>query len=162
MFDAVPLKVWLLLLIGAIGWMPARYILRHVGRSPSKRDITQPAEDFSWRSRGALAKNVAILIGLAALTVFIFTPTAAEFARSPSFMPILLVCFGAVALWSVAVSLMKGKIEPFARGVSWQFRREEHPKRFWASAGWNMLLGGIMFVFGAQMLIDAPVQARKR
>ncbi|MBC3941266.1 tetratricopeptide repeat protein [Sphingomonas albertensis] len=159
MFDAVPVKVWLLLLIGAIAWMPARYVLRHVVWSPSRRDITQSAEDLSWRSPGAFIKNSAILIGLAALAIFIFTDAAAEFARSPSFMPILLVGFAALALWSVVKGVMTGSVEPMVRGASWRFDRTEQPKRYWASMTWNALLAAFMLVFGMQSLVDAPVQA---
>jgi len=159
MFEAVPVKAWLLLVIGVMAWTPARYVFRHVARSPSRHDITQPAEDLGWRSPGALARNVAILIGLAALAVFIFTPVAADFAQSPSFMPVLAISFGGFALWSAVKSLMTGSVEPMVRGASWHFERAEQPKRFWASLGWNVLLGGLMIVFGAQMLVDAPVQA---
>ena len=159
MFDAVPGRVWLLLLIGAIAWMPARYVLRHLAWSPSRRDITQPAEDLTWRSPTALTKNSAILIGLAALAMFIFTDAAAEFARSPSFMPIMLVGLGVFALCSVGKGLLTGSVEPMVRGTSWRFARAEQPKRYWASMAWNVLLGGFMLLFGVQSFIDAPVQA---
>jgi tetratricopeptide (TPR) repeat protein len=159
MFDAVPVRVWLLLLIGVIAWMPARYVVRHLTWSPSRRDITRPSEDLRWRSPTELTKNSAILIGLAALAVFIFTEAAAEFARSPSFMPILLVGLGVFALCSVGKGLLTGSVEPMVRGTSWQFARAEQPKRYWASMAWNVLLGGFMLVFGVQSFIDAPVQA---
>jgi len=159
MFDAVPGRVWLLLLIGAIAWMPARYVLRHLAWSPSRRDITQPAEDLTWRSPTALTKNSAILIGLAALAMFIFTDAAGEFARSPSFMPIMLVGLGVFALCSVGKGLLTGSVEPMVRGTSWRFARAEQPKRYWASMAWNVLLGGFMLLFGVQSFIDAPVQA---
>ena len=67
MFNDVPVRFWLLLLIAAIAWAPARYVYRHVRRSPSQRDITQLVEDPNWRSSGALTTNVAILAGLAVL-----------------------------------------------------------------------------------------------
>jgi len=159
MFDAVPGRVWLLLLIGAIAWMPARYVLRHLAWSPSRRDITQPVEDLTWRSPTALTKNSAILIGLAALAMFIFTDAAGEFARSPSFMPIMLVGLGVFALCSVGKGLLTGSVEPMVRGTSWRFARAEQPKRYWASMAWNVLLGGFMLLFGVQSFIDAPVQA---
>ena len=159
MFDAVPVKVWLLFLIGAIAWMPVRYVFRHVAWSPFRRDITLPSEDLSWRSSGALTKNAAILIGLAAIGIFIFTDTAAKFARSPSFMPILLIGLSAISLRSVAQGLMTGSVEPMVRGPSWRFARAEQPTRYWAAMAWNVLLGGFMLVFGVQSLIEAPVQA---
>lgn len=159
MFDAVPARYWLLLLIAIIGFAPARYVYRHVTRSPSRRDITQPQEDLTWRSPRTLAVNVAILVGLAALAVFIFTPAAAEFARSPSFVPILMIGLGGFALWSVISGYMSGTIEPMVRGASWKFDRAEQPKRYWASMSWNGLLGIGLLFFSGQLLVDAPMQA---
>lgn len=106
-----------------------------------------------------MTKNSAILIGLAALAMFIFTDAAAEFARSPSFMPIMLVGLGVFALCSVGKGLLTGSVEPMVRGTSWRFARAEQPKRYWASMAWNVLLGGFMLLFGVQSFIDAPVQA---
>jgi Tfp pilus assembly protein PilF len=159
MFDAIPVKVWLLLAIGAAAWMPARYVFQHVAWSPSPRDITQPAEDLSWRSSTALTKNSAILIGLAALAIFISTDAAAEFARSPSFMPILSVGLGVFGLCSVGKGLLTGSVEPMVRGTGWRFARAEQPKRYWVSMAWNVLLAGFILIFGVQSLIDAPIQA---
>jgi tetratricopeptide (TPR) repeat protein len=159
MFDDVPVRVWLLLFIAAVAWAPAQYVWRHAARSPSRRDITQPREDLSWRSSDALIRNIAILLGLAILAGFIFTRAAAEFARSPVFLPILMVGLGGFALWSVIKGYLSGIIEPMMRGVSWKFSRAEHPKRYWTSMGWNGLLGGTLLFLSAQQIIEAPTQA---
>ena len=45
------------------------------------------------------------------------------------------------------------------RGASWKFSRAEHSKRYWASMGWNGLLGGLFLVLGTQLFLDAPIQA---
>ena len=159
MFDNVPVRVWLLLLIAIIAWAPAQYVFKYAVRSPSRRDITQPAEETDWRSSGALKRNIAILAGLAVLAVFIFTRAAAEIAQSPTFLPILMVGLGGFALWSVVSGYLSGAIEPMVRGVSWKFNRSEHPKRYWTSMGWNGLIGGFLFFVGGQLVVEAPTQA---
>ena len=114
MFDDVPVRVWLLLLIAIVAWTPVRYVLRHFAHSPFRRDITQPPENLNWRLSGALTKNVAILFGLAALAFFIFTPAAVAFAQSPSFLPILMVGLAGFALWSVIRGFTSGVCPPSA------------------------------------------------
>lgn len=159
MFDDIPAQAWILLFIAALAWTPAQYVFRHLRHSPSRRDITQPAQDLSWRSSGALTKSVAMLIILAALAVFIFTPAAAKFAQSPSFLPLLLAGLGGVTLWSVVKGYTSGIVEPMVRGASWEFSRAGQPKRYWASMGWNGLLGGALLVFGGTLFVEAPTQA---
>lgn len=158
MFDAVPVRAWLLLVILLIAWQPARYIFRHVSASPSRRDITRPADDLSWRTTALLQRNVAILVGLAALGGFIFTPVAEAFARSPRFGPIILLGVGSLVLWSVVTGFRTGSVEPMVRGASWVFTRHEHPRRFWASMAWNGLWAGMMLGIGAYALVDVPRQ----
>lgn len=158
MFDAVPVRFWFLLLIAIIAWVPIRYVYRHVTQSPSRRDITQPPDDLSWRSSRALAKNVGILAVLAATAAFIFTPAATELAQAPNLFPILAFGLGAFAIWSVMSGYRSGEIEPMLRGLRWTFTRAEHPKRYWASMGWNGLLGLGLLISGGQVLADAPVQ----
>lgn len=159
MFDMVPPRIWLLLLIAILAVAPARYVVAHVTHSPSRREIGQPAEDLSWRSTGSLARNLAILTGLAFLAVFIFTPAAESFAKSPSFLPLLLAAFGGFALWTVAKGYRTGAIEPMVRGASWTFLRAEQPRRYWASMAWNGLLGGAFILGSGVFLAEAPKQA---
>ncbi len=141
MFDAVPTRVWLLITIAVAAFAPARYIFRYITHSPSRTDITRPPEDLGWRTSSHLARSSAILAGLAALAVFIFTPAAEQFARSPSFWPILLVAVGGWVLFSIAKGFAKGCIQPLARGFYDTYEREAQPKRFWASLMWNGFLG---------------------
>ena len=80
MFDDVPTRAWLLLLIAIVAWMPMQYIVRHLAATAAQRDITQAPEDLSWRSTATLIKSVAAVMALAAFALFIFTPSAEAFA----------------------------------------------------------------------------------
>lgn len=86
--------------------------------------------------------------------MFIFTPTAEQFAKSPSFWPILMVCIGLWALYTVPRGLMTGEIEPFVRGIHETYSRESQPKRFWASVVWNALVGSLCVGFAYPMYSD--------
>lgn len=142
MFDDVPVQAWLILGVLAIGFRPARYAFDYISHSPSRRDITQPPEDLSWRSQTELARCLMILGALLIFTVFIFTPEAEQFARSDIFLPLLMAAFGAFAFYTVAMGLVRGQVEPLMKGVNSSFERFSQPKRFWASLCWNALLGG--------------------
>ena len=141
MFEDVPVRVWLLLLIAASAAAPASYLYRHFAHSPSRRDITQPPVDLGWRSSRHAMRSVAMLIVLLALAVFIFTPAAAELAQQRSFWPLLLAVGGAFVLWTVTRDIRSGSIEPLVRHLNRTFERRTQPKRFWASAIWNTLVG---------------------
>lgn len=141
MFDTVPVRVWLLIAIAAAAYAPALYLYRHVAHSPSRRDITQPSEDLSWRTSSQLARNLLILTALVALAIFIFTPAATQFAHSPSFWPILIAAVGTWALFTVPKGLTTGRIKPIIRGFYKTYQRQTEPKRFWASIGWNTFFG---------------------
>jgi len=141
MFKDVPAQVWLLLAISAIAYAPALYVYRYINHAPSRRDITLPSEDLSWRTPGQLGRCVAVLIGLVILGIFIFTPAAAQFAHSPAFMPILMAAIGSWAIYTVPRGLTAGKIEPIVRGLSKEYERATQPKRYWASVTWNAVLG---------------------
>ena len=88
MFDWVPIQVCLLIIIGLIVYQQVVYLYEHLVHAPSRRDITRPREDLSWRTDRQFAKSVAILVALAALAIFIFTPAATEFAHSPNFLAV--------------------------------------------------------------------------
>ena len=88
MFDQVPVRVWLLIAIAAIAFTPTRYLYRYIAHSPSGRDITQPPPDLGWRKSGKFVRNLSIVAALLGLAIFIFTPTAEQFAQSPHFWPI--------------------------------------------------------------------------
>lgn len=156
MLDKVPAQVWILVAIAAVAYTPARYVFRHVAHGPSKRDITQLPEDLDWRTNGRLIRNGALLIGLAALAVFIFTPTAARVARSASFWPIVSAALGSWAIGTVPKGLKNGRIEPLIRGVSACYERATQPKRFWASVVWNLAYGCIM-LWIAHVISDQTV-----
>ncbi|MDB5712473.1 MAG: tetratricopeptide repeat protein [Sphingomonas bacterium] len=157
--DHVPVRVWLLLVIAVAAYAPARQVLSYRAQYPSGRHVPHPDDDFGDHTPRRFALSLTILIGLAALAGFIFTPTAAAFARSPSFWPILAVAFGAWALSTVPKGLMTGKIEPLTRGFSNDYQRATQPKRFWASMIWNGLLGAMLIWAGVVMIEQGPRQA---
>jgi tetratricopeptide (TPR) repeat protein len=154
MFDEIPVRVWLLVAIAAIAYAPARYAFQHMVASRSRRDITQPPVDLSWRTSGNFVRSVSILAGLAGLAVFIFTPAAERFARSPSFWPILFACIGAWAIYTVPMGLVTGAVRPFLNGIHATYSRHEHPRRFWASLIWNAVLGALCLGFAYPMYAD--------
>ena len=155
MFDDVPVQAWLILGVMAMGFRPARYAFDYVSHSPSRRDITQPSEDLSWRSSTELVRCLIILGGLLVFTVFIFTPEAEQFARSDIFLPLMMAAFGAFAFYTVAMGLFSGQIAPLIKGVSSSFERISQPKRYWASLCWNALLGGFFMWLGAMSYAEA-------
>lgn len=159
MFDDVPARFWLLIGIAAAAWAPATYVYRHVANGPDWRDITAPPTDLSWRSSRQLTISAAFLLALGALAIFIFTPAAERFARSPSFTPLLLGGMGLFACFSVAKSMVTGTIEPLVRGFNRTYMRAEQPKRFWAAAVWNGCMGA-MFLWGAIWTIGSENQDR--
>jgi len=161
MFKDVPAQVWLLIAIAAIAYAPAVYVYRFLAHSPARRDITRLSEDLSWRTLRQFGLSIAMLGGLVALAVFIFTPAAAQFARSPSFMPLLMGAIGAWALSSVPRGLAAGQVQPFVRGISSTFEREMQPKRFWASISWNAIFGCLCIWLAYVTLRDAPDEALK-
>jgi tetratricopeptide (TPR) repeat protein len=155
MFDAVPTRVWLLIAIAVAAFAPARYVYRYIAHSPSRTDITLPPADLSWRTSSHFVRSSMVLAGLVALALFIFTPVAERFARSPSFWSILIAAGGAWALFTVARGLVTGQIEPLAKGFYNTYKRETQPKRFWASMVWNAAFGSLL-VWGA---FEATIQA---
>lgn len=159
MFDQIPVRVWLMIALAAKAYAPASYIIRHWMHSPAKRDITQPPEDFSWRTSRRLVVQSAVLAALAALAVAIFTPAAERFARSPEFWPLVILLIGGVASWTVLRGIQVGRISPIVRGVSETFQRTTQPKRFWASVGWNAFLGLAFLLSGTKFLSEVPEQA---
>ena len=161
MFDDIPVHAWLLILIAIFAYPPAHYLYRHIAASPARRDITQPSEDLSWRTSARLVRSVATLGALAALAIFIFTPAAEQFARSPSFFPILLVSMGAWALYTVPRGLIAGEVQPFVRGLNETYNRQTQPKRFWASLTWNSLLGLLCIGIAYPMYEDTKDQPLK-
>ena len=159
MFDDVPVRVWLLLAIAATAYQPVQYLYRHWANSPSRRDITQPPEDLSWRTSSQFVRNLAILAALIALAGFIFTPAAAQMAQSPIFWPILMIGGGAWTLSTVPRGVVSGRIQPIVRGIDSTYARETQPKRFWASLVWNAVFGCLFIWLAFQMNDQASANA---
>jgi len=155
MFDQIPVHVFLLIAIATAAYAPALYAFRYIAASPSRRDITQPTEDLTWRTSTQFARSFCVLAALAALSIFIFTPAAEQFARSPSFFPILMGSIGAWALFTVSVGVMTGQVQPFGNGFNKTYQREAHPKRFWASLVWNAFFSCLCLWLAYQLNDDA-------
>jgi len=158
MLDQIPIRAWLILGIAAAAFLPGRYVFRYIAASPSRRDVTQPPEDLTWRTPAQFAFNLGALCGLAALAIFIFMPAAEQFARSPSFLPILMVCLGAWSLFTVARGLVTGKVQPFAKGFNDTYAHNGQPKRFWASLAWNACFGCLCLWLAYETNADAKMQ----
>lgn len=161
MFKDVPTQVWILLAVLAAAYVPALYVYRYVANAPSKQDVTAAPKDYSWRTRGQLVRSALILAGLAAFGAFIFTPQAAQFARSPSFVPLLVLALGIWALSTVPKALLDGRVEPIVRGASWSFERIAQPKRFWASVIWNSIFGCLAIWLAYMTWQDAPMSGSR-
>ncbi len=159
MFDDVPVRVWLLIAILMAAWVPGATIYRHLSRDRHLRDITQRADDLSSEAKRRLAISIAVLVALAALAIFIFTPTAERLAKSPELQWLLPAALGLIALFSVVRALFTGKIAPMVRGVSRSYERAEHPKRFWASVAWNACFGALLLWLG---VFIGPAQSSDR
>lgn len=144
MFNGIPARFWLLVVIAFWAFAPAKYLWRHFSESPDRRDITQPAEDESWRSTGNMILSLAKVAALAGVAIFIFTPTAEKVARSPQLMPLILLALGAVAFYSAGRGVATGGIAPMAQGSWGPYDRNERPGPFWASLAWNVVLGGAL------------------
>ena len=143
MFDWVPIQVWLLIPIGLVSYTQARYVYEYLVNSPSRREITEPSEDLSWRTPRQFTKSLSILVVLIALTIFIFTPAAAEFANSQSFWPLMVTGMaGSAAYWAIA-GIATGMVEPLMRGDFGPYARQEQPRKYWASLTWNIVFAGV-------------------
>lgn len=148
MFEHVPIRLWLLIAIGAAAYAPARYLWSYGLHIAAGRDAPYRSETAGYPTPLSLMLNLAILTGFAILAVFIFTPAAEQLARSPSFMPIMMMTFAALALTTVMKGLVVGRIQPFSKGFTGIYRRAIEPKRFWASMLWNGFFG-ILLLWGA-------------
>jgi hypothetical protein len=140
----IPVQFWILLVIGSIALAPATYIYRYTTHSPSRQEIGKPPENLSWRSPETYGLCLLALIALAGLAIFIFTPTAADFARSWIFAPAVLAGLAILATYQVIRGLRTGAEEPMIRGFYTSYNSSTQPKRYWASIMWNSALGLMM------------------
>ncbi|HEU4819834.1 MAG TPA: tetratricopeptide repeat protein [Qipengyuania sp.] len=139
--DAIPAQAWLLFVLAMIAWSPASYVWRYLAHDRAPRDITLPPEDLSWKSKPQLYRSLAVLAGLAGATFFILSPQAERFAKSDWFAPTLLGAIGSYAIGTVISGWRNREIEPLSRGLSKVVQRDEQPKLYWASLGWNTVVG---------------------
>ena len=158
MFDQIPIRVWLLVLIAVLAWPPARYVYRHIVASPARRDISQPPQNLTWRSTASFLRNIILLGALFALALFIFTPFAERVGSDPQSYPILIAALAAWVLYTVIQGFLTGKIEPAIRGNFSEYDRNTQPKRFWSSLAWNAALGCGLLWGAYQINEDASAQ----
>lgn len=156
--DFVPPQALILALLLRWAIPPARYIVDHIRHDPSRRDITQPPVDLSWRSGRRLAGMAFTLLALVAAARFIVTPSAEALARSAFFLPAMLSALGAFALHAAGHAVLTGHATPIIRGLSDSFSRDEQPKRFWAALAGNGLLGVTCLALAPQAYADGKRQ----
>ena len=138
MFDQVPVRVWLLVAIAAVASAPAMYVYRFLVGSPAI--VGEAPNDLGWQTQRQLKISLIALCGLVALAIFIFTPAAADFARSPSFWPIVMAMFGVWGAYMTIKGLITGSVQPMIRGSFGPYRRGWQPGRYWLSMLWNAAL----------------------
>ncbi len=154
-FEAISARAWLMIALVIIALGPASYVWRYFYEEHSARDITQPPPDLSWKTHKLLLRNLAIIVGLAGLSVFIFTPQAEAFAKSEWFAPTLMGSLASLAFGSVGAGWRNGEVTPWLRGITQSFGRETQPKRYWASMIWNGTVGIALALGSAGLLRDA-------
>ncbi|MEG3181445.1 tetratricopeptide repeat protein [Sphingomonas sp. LT1P40] len=153
MFDDIPVQIWLLPVIAAVTFFPARHLYRQA--------IDSRSTPSNWRASGRFWGSLIALIALAGFAIFIFTPAAGRFAQSRHFWPLLIVAGGIAMLAAVARSVSKGRIRPLAKGFPDSYERAGQPARFWLSAGWNSLLGLLFLWLGVHMHLRVPLHAAR-
>jgi hypothetical protein len=139
MLDWVPAQVWLLLLIGFVAYRPAKAVFKDVQsfRTFGNFEFT-PSRDPSRNRSLRFRVCVVALIVLVALAVFIFTPQAEAFARSPDFVPTLLGFVAVFLAFMTANDLTTGKAVPLVvRGDFGPYARADQPGRYWSSIAAN-------------------------
>ncbi len=103
MNDWIPPQIWASIALAA-AFAPARYVVDYSRYAPSRRNVTQPQPDIRWRPRPRFLANLAVGIGLLAVSILIWTPTAERFAQSAAFAPTLLLLLGGFATAGVVRS----------------------------------------------------------
>lgn len=154
MFDSIPPQAWIALALAVTALAPASYVWRHLTQGLAPRDITLPPEDLEWKSDRQLYRCLAIMVGLLGIGIFVFTPQAEAFARSDWAVRAILGGVGAYALGTLLPGWREGEIEPLTRGLSRTYSKLDHPKRYWASMGWNALMGGSMAAASLGIIYD--------
>ncbi|TIX49703.1 tetratricopeptide repeat protein [Alteraurantiacibacter aquimixticola] len=159
MLDFLSPQFWILAALAIFGWAHAHYVWMHIAHDPSRREITAPPEDLSWRSDNLFYRSLAILAGVVSLAVFIFTPHASEFAQSDFFVPALLGLVGSAAVGRALADWRSGTTEPLIRGVSATYNKASQPLKYWASLAWNASVG-IAFLATSLFVFDDHTRQR--
>ena len=133
----------------------AIYLYRHIKHDPSRRDITQPPENLSWRSGKRFAINAALLLIVAALAVVVWTPKAERFAQTALFLPPLLGVLGGYVLKRTFDGWRKGEMAALMGEASGIYSQDAEPRLYWASLAWNALLGLTLLLVAPQTWSDA-------
>jgi tetratricopeptide (TPR) repeat protein len=125
----------------------------------SRPDILHSPDPRDW-VRDIRPIRYLPFAAIAIVLAFVFlTPAGKRVAQLPVFWPAAITCLSLWPLFTVVRGYRKGFFEPFARGFYNTYERETQPKRFWASMGWNALLGAFLLWAGFEGIADAPAQA---
>ena len=141
MFPQASPRTWLLIALAIAAYAPTSYIYRYRRFKPPPKRFGRDVDAPEWRIWRQYNRCLVALAAIGALAVFIYTSAAEKFARSPSFMPILMVAAGTFALFTLFRGSLTGSIQPFVRGFHRTYRKTSEPKRYWASMGWNAVFG---------------------
>jgi hypothetical protein len=145
---------FLLLPASLIAFVSARNLYRYYDRDPAERGTAQPDENRDWLNRQKPARNIIALIVVLALSIFIFTDAATDFARGPMFTPLLMVLLGIFGIGTVVMGLATGKIRPIIRHFPDEVDQAKQPNGFWLGMSWNFLLGYFLLIMGFAIMAD--------
>ena len=129
LLDWVPIRAWLLLIIGLIAITPASYVLRY--RRSSAQDVTAPSAKDEPKDRLIFALSMFALILLVALSFFIFTRAAEDFSHSPVIFPLILTVLMTFFFYLVLDGYSSGEVEWTELILSERYNRVNQPKRYW-------------------------------
>lgn len=87
--------------------------------------------------------SLAILSMSIVTAIFLFSPAANDLVKSDRYLPSVLAAVGFAAVSTTIAGLLSGKVQPWVKGAD-SYLRQKQPKRFWASVGWNIVLGSAL------------------
>lgn len=160
MLFANPIRTLLLALLAGLAFPSIRYLWRASVDGWERRKPFGRHRPPDWRTPWGMPRAIVTLSVLGGLAAFLFTPFADEIGAEPILYPVLTAACGALILTMVVRGLASGSIRPLSEQVFNRYQRDRHPMRFWASATWNSLVGGLVFAIGTMMVLSAPHDGR--
>ena len=134
-------------LIVVLAIVPAIFIRRHIIRARYRLDAFTPASEDGRKAYAKLYVSIWALISLALLAFFVLVPAAAkEFTQSAGGLVLIIVICGVIAQGpsTIIEGFLNGVARPISRGTAPAYRRDRHPKAFWASMVCNTALASML------------------